>query len=97
MDFEEEALLWLLLRRKKRRRRNRLFWVHPITERKNESQFKLLYDSLRKYDDKFFDFFRMNKNTFDYILSHLKSSLQREDTNMRKSIQPEERLAITLR
>jgi len=39
MDFEEEALLLLLLQRKMRRRKKRQFWVHPVIENKNESQF----------------------------------------------------------
>ncbi|XP_025197437.1 uncharacterized protein LOC112596159, partial [Melanaphis sacchari] len=49
MDFEEEALLLLLLQRRMRRRKKRQFWVHPIIENKNESQFNLLYNSLRIY------------------------------------------------
>lgn len=61
MDFEEEALL-LLLKRRMRRRKKRQFWVHPLIENKNESQFNLLYNSLRMYDDKFFNYFRMSKN-----------------------------------
>ena len=47
MDFEEEALLLLLLQRRMRRRKKKQFWVHPIIENKNESQFNLLYNSLR--------------------------------------------------
>ena len=89
--------LWILLRRRKRRRRNRLFWVHPIIENINESQFNLLYHSLRMYDDKFFNYFRMSKSTFDYLLSELTDIIKRNNTTMRNSISAEERLSLTIR
>ncbi|KAJ8872506.1 hypothetical protein PR048_026112 [Dryococelus australis] len=40
---------------------------------------------------------RMSKNSFDDLLSLLKTHIGKADTNMRKSIPAEERLAITLR
>jgi len=97
MDFEEEALLFLLLQRRMRRRKKRQFWVHPIIENKNESQFNLLYNSLRMYDDKFFNYFRMSKKSFDYLLCELTDIIQRRDTTMRNSIPADERLALTIR
>ena len=97
MEFKEEALLWLLLRRRERRRRERKFWVHPIIENRSDSQFQQLYRLLRLYDDKFFNYFRMSKKTFDYLLNELKEGIQKKDTLMRKSISSEERLAITIR
>ena len=92
MEFEEEALLillWLLLQRKQRRRRKRTFWIHPIIENKSESQFQQLYDSLWLYEDKFFNYFRMSINTFDYLVSELREGIQKKKTLMQKSIFPE--------
>ena len=97
MDSDEEALLLTLSLRRRRRRKLRQYWVHPIIENRDESQFYLLYNSLRMYDDKFFNYFRMSKNTFDYLLSELIESVQRSDSTMRKSIKADERLALTIR
>ena len=43
------------------------------------------------------DFFRMNKIQFKYIVEAITAQIQKADTNMRKYIKPDERLAITLR
>lgn len=64
-----------------RRRKKRQFWVHPIIENKNESQFNLLYNLLRMYDDKFYNYFRRSKNPFDYLLRELTEIIQRRDKN----------------
>ena len=39
----------------------------------------------------------MSPNTFDHLLSLVGPSLRRQDTHLRKSVPPGERLAITLR
>ena len=43
------------------------------------------------------DFFRMNKIQFKNIVEAITTQIQKADMNMRKSIKPDERLAITLR
>lgn len=61
MDFYEEVLLLLLLSLRMRHCMKLHFWVHPIIENKNESQFNLLYNLLRMYDDTFFNYLKMSK------------------------------------
>ncbi|CAF4891453.1 unnamed protein product [Pieris macdunnoughi] len=56
-----------------------------------------LYQELRLYPTKFFEYTRMPLSTFDYILSKISPKITKEDTNFRKSIRPEEKLFITLR
>jgi len=62
MDFEEEALLLLLLQRRMRRSKKRQFWVHPIIENKNESQFNLLYNLLSRIEHKIREHVLLNNN-----------------------------------
>ncbi|KAJ8893014.1 hypothetical protein PR048_005595 [Dryococelus australis] len=52
---------------------------------------------LKQDSCKFHNYFRMSKNSFDELLSLLKTNIGKADTNMKKSIPAEERLAITLR
>lgn len=95
------SLLWLLLIRRRRRhqriRRNRIYSVHPLLKNRSQSQFRTVYPKLRRLKEKFYKKFRMNKNTFDYMLNELNSELQKKNTAMRKSIPSVERLAMTLR
>lgn len=52
---------------------------------------------LRRDESKFFNYFRMSMTTFDDLLKRVNEDLKTHDTNMRKSITPEEKLAICLR
>ena len=97
--FEGNAVFALLLMRRIRRlRRQRSMWVHPLTNaRLYHGQYYTIMTELRNDNEKFFNFFRMSQNTFNELLSVIKNYIQRQDTNMRDSIQPEQRLAITVR
>lgn len=99
MDSDEESLLLvLLLRRRRRRRRRRSLWMHPITsDRLSTGQYHTIINELKADAEKFFNYCRMSKSTFEELNSILKNHIERADTNMRKSISPEERLMITLR
>ncbi|KAL4085039.1 hypothetical protein QTP88_027877 [Uroleucon formosanum] len=48
-------------------------------------------------ETKFFNYFRMSIPTFDDLLRRVEINLTRQDTNMRASISPEEKLSICLR
>lgn len=94
----EELLLLTLLLRKRRKQRRRLLWTHPITSaRLTEGAHYLLMQDLQDDSSKHLNYFRMSSQTFNELLSHLQDSLQKQDTNMRRSIPPQERLAMTLR
>ena len=98
--LEKKALLLTLLIRKKKRkqqRRERL-WVHPITSaRLTEGAHYLLFKELEKDPTKFFNYFRMSRPTFYELLTYLEDSLQKQNTNMRACIPPQEMVAMTLR
>lgn len=65
-----EQLLYLLLFRRqlKRRLKNRLIWVHPINERREDvGAFNTLFPDLRNDKEKFFNHFRMSIMSFDKL------------------------------
>lgn len=94
----EQIIAWLLYRRRKRQRRDRLHWVHPINQRREEVVlFYTLFDDLRNDDRKFFNYFRMSAGSFDELHGKLQNVLQRQNTQFRNCIQPIEMVAMTLR
>jgi hypothetical protein len=89
MEVEEAVCLWFLYRRYKRQRQ---YWVHPILWDK-----VTLYPKLRKYEPKFFSYFRMSVKSFDDLLEVIKGDIAPNSQCMRDTISPEEKLVITLR
>ena len=51
----------------------------------------ILYKQLREYEDKFAEYLRMSTKTFD-LLNKIEDKIQKQDTNYRACISPEERL-----
>lgn len=100
MEVEEALLLALFIKRKhnKNKKRKRLHWVHPIVgDRLEKGNFHTLFHDLLKYESKFFNYFRMSSKSFFELHNLIKNDTKKEDTNMRRSISTEERLAVTLR
>ena len=93
------AALLILRRRRKRRVINRSTWAQSwISNREEQGAFQNLVKELRENDKKMYKrYFRMNEETFQLLLGKIKALISKEDTKMRKSIPPEERLRITLR
>lgn len=92
-------LLYLLhLRRQRRRRRDVEFWIHPILKvRYVEGTYYTLFEKLKKDPRKFFNYFRMTEETFNYLLENLYLKIKKKDTSFRMAIPPEEMLVVTLR
>ncbi|XP_075715546.1 uncharacterized protein LOC142750430 [Rhinoderma darwinii] len=90
-----------VIRRKRIREehaRGRRFWVHPINVLRYErGHIGHLYDELRRFPRKFYEFCRMSIPAFDALAEILAVHLRRHDTVMRNAISPVERLLITLR
>lgn len=57
----------------------------------------LLIDLRRELSRKFENFCRMSAVDFEYLLNGIAAQISKTDTNMRKSIPAQERLAVTLR
>lgn len=93
--FTFGSLVYLYLKTKPK---NRKHWVHPInSERHTSGHYVQLYKKLRQDPVQFFNYFRMSISSFDELLSCIECDIQRQNTNMRSAIRPEEMLVITLR
>ena len=98
------AFLLVLLyvnRRKRNRKRwiNRKVWTKPYISRNlTLGAYNTLVQELRTEDAAAFkNFLRMDETCFHELLEMVKPQLQKQDTNMRKSIPAGEKLALTLR
>ncbi|CAJ0967355.1 unnamed protein product [Ranitomeya imitator] len=108
MSTDNEALVWLawIVSRRFGVRNHMLeedpqlqkrLWVHPLLLLCGASgHFHKLFHELRRYPVKFVAFCRLSIPGFD-LLHVLRPYLLRQDTCMRLSISPEERLLVTLR
>lgn len=101
MDELEETMLldsaatkWLLLFSN-----DREFSIHPVNmEREHYGEFHHLYKKLRIHPGRFFQYLRMQKETFDYMHDLVSPKLQKNWCNLhRNPILQEERLVLTLR
>jgi hypothetical protein len=71
--------------------------VHPINKiRSSYGESHHLYLQLRKFPDRFFQYLRMSIETFDALLAKAEDRIQKETTNWRRPISPEERLVVTI-
>ena len=75
----------------------RSVWIHPINHlRFDKGEFFMLYPDLRKYEDRFFGWYRMSTKKFDELLSIVRNALQKKCTKFREPISAEEQLVITI-
>ncbi len=108
-DLIAVARVWLLLKKKQKQKqarkkikRKRTVWVSLVNSmRQIHGEYHHLMADLRRtagsHDDEFFRYFRMTVEQFDALHERLKTKLEKKDTNYRKAITSEERLALTLR
>nr|CAD7589545.1 unnamed protein product [Timema genevievae] len=98
----EEAgtlLVLALLQDEKQKRRKpsrRKVWVHPLLQNRETGAFSQLYPQLLSHEDKFFNYFRMSRSSFEELHALIQHRIHKEDTIMRQAIPTQERLAITL-
>ena len=75
----------------------RRIWVHEINaQRKEKGIYHTLVQELRLGNDRHSQYFRMNKQSFDHLLSLVAPSITKQDTRLRDSIEPGLKLAVTL-
>lgn len=101
MDSDEEEIvavcLWMYLQMYSEKY-ERNYWVHPINEKRiKENTLKKFIAELREDPAKFVNFTRLSPDIFDYVLNSIEDKIRKHDTNLRRSISPEERLIVTLR
>ena len=96
-----KLLLLLLIRRRQFRTKvkyRKRFWVHPINrKRKQQGEYPNLLQEMQLRDhESFFKYFRMSPAVFKSLL-HLVAPFIIKSDLTHESIQPAERLAVTLR
>ncbi|CAH1989618.1 unnamed protein product [Acanthoscelides obtectus] len=91
MYFLEQPYIIRRLRARRDKKR-RLCWINEILSRRNLlGEFHHLHDDLLNDPQKFFDYYRMSLETFQYILSAIESSIAKD--SFRETIRPVERLS----
>ena len=71
---------------------------YPISGRQQLGEYHHLFPELKKDGTKFFEYTRMEKETFVYVLSLIENRLLKRRCNWHtQPVLPEERLVITLR
>ena len=61
------------LRNRFRSKKHRRIGVHEMNKKRNEfGEFHHIYNELRRDSERFFNFLRMSRETFDFILSKIK-------------------------
>ncbi|XP_077869675.1 uncharacterized protein LOC144361748 [Saccoglossus kowalevskii] len=100
-DDEISLLLLLLLRRRRRRLRAacRRRWTRSwVMRRQSQGAYCNLIQELNAEDpDKFRQYHRLDKQSFQDVLEMVSPFITKQDTTMRCSITASERLAVTLR
>lgn len=77
----------------------RRYWVHPINRlRQAKGVYHNLLQELRnpQFSDRHRQYMRMSYEHFDHLLQMIKDRITKQDTVMRKAIEPGLKLAVTL-
>lgn len=93
-DDEDVILAYHYIRS---RRKRRLYWTHPYIERNINCRLFIAARELLEDDSVFHSFYRMSKTTYQNLLQIVGPLLQKQNTNMRDCVSPDERILITLR
>lgn len=102
-EIEDLEIIWALvdcceMANNLPNKRRRTEWVKPWwVERLERGSFSFLMNELSFDTSSFLNYIRMNAETFNYILGEIENDIRKNDTLMRKSIPPAEKLAATLR
>jgi hypothetical protein len=73
-------------------------WVHKFfRNRKSEGEYWTLYKELADYEMKFYQYYRMSKHQFNYMLQKIEKNLKKKNTNFGEVISPVEKLTACLR
>jgi hypothetical protein len=90
--IDKLTLTSLLLKRIHKRRRH-TWWVHPINQRREKYvEFDKLYEELKSFPQRYFQYFRMTKEQFEILHFLIENKITKEDTIYRKCTR--KRLAV---
>ncbi|CAK1582547.1 unnamed protein product [Parnassius mnemosyne] len=90
------SIALILLTKKRQSRKKR--WIKDWMRKKAElNHFNLINELRVTKENDFKNYMRMRDSSFQKLLSLVSPYLKKKDTHMRKSLTPEEKLAVTLR
>lgn len=75
----------------------RKYWIHPYNVNNIEHSSAVVSRELSLHKDKFKEFYRMNLESYQLLLSMVSPLLEKKSTHFRVAVQPAEKLLITLR
>ncbi|KAL4113001.1 hypothetical protein QTP88_016710 [Uroleucon formosanum] len=93
-DSEDDIAFWFLTETVRPLKKKKM-WVHEFNKERQEGEYFRTCLPLHDYPDKFFKYFRMNVDTFNYILEAIQEDI-RKQSNFREVVSPAEKLSITL-
>lgn len=104
LDFDridDVEIIWELLdcmKKAKKLKKGKCDWIKPWRwDSIDRGSFSFLMNELLCDSKSFFQYTRMNWDSFNYILRKIENDITKKDTHMRISISPAEKLAATLR
>ena len=60
-------------------------WVHPLNERNAFGEYHHLFRELKRHPMKFFAYWRMSIDTFEYILSKVRDRLEKQTSKLEEA------------
>ncbi|XP_050307736.1 uncharacterized protein LOC126744392 isoform X2 [Anthonomus grandis grandis] len=73
-------------------------WVHEINKQREElGEYHRLVKELNEHPDRYHMYFRVTKEEFDFLHGLVKEDIKKKNTQFRRAISTEERLAVCLR
>ncbi|XP_053690751.1 uncharacterized protein LOC128739298 [Sabethes cyaneus] len=86
-------------RNQRKLKQKRKIWVREFILKRSERGFmQTLYREIQQEDPRLYrNFVRLSSEDFNYLLQRVAPYIRKQDTILRKSISPEERLCLTLR
>ena len=78
--------------------KKKLLWVHKcFRNRKSEGEYWTVYKVLTDDEMKFYQYFRISKHKFHYLLQKIEKYLKKKNITFREAISPVEKLVTCLR
>lgn len=77
-----------MMKSNKIRNAGRHWFMTLKKKRKTQGEFFTLYKGLADNETKFFQYFRMTKHTFQYILNKISPDLTKQNTTFREALSP---------
>ena len=97
MDVEDILLVKYLMNKKKQKKK-RKYWVHPINRlRITYGEFHILVQQLKRYDDRFFRYFRMSVAVYNELITLVHNVYVPPVSNRKDVLTMEEKLVVCLR